>query len=116
MTKLLDFLKRPLAALGIASLALAGVASAKEPAAGRPALWKLADKDTTIYLFGTIHLLPKNYSWRTPAFEQAINGSQALVASLKNAGINHTFRLTEGRHEWVVWRHYLNEVAPLLFR
>ena len=79
MTKLLDFLKRPLAALGIASLALAGAASAKEPAAGRPALWKLADKDTTIYLFGTIHLLPKNYSWRTPAFEQAINGSQALV-------------------------------------
>lgn len=46
----------------------------------------------------------------------ALNGSQALAASLKNAGINHTFRLTEGRHEWVIWRHYLNEVAPLLFR
>jgi len=46
----------------------------------------------------------------------ALNGSQALTASLKTAGINHTFRLTEGRHEWVVWRHYLNEVAPLLFR
>lgn len=46
----------------------------------------------------------------------ALNGSQALATSLKNAGINHTFRVTEGRHEWVVWRHYLNEVAPLLFR
>ena len=46
----------------------------------------------------------------------ALNGSQALVTSLTNAGINHTFRLTEGRHEWVIWRHYLNEVAPLLFR
>jgi enterochelin esterase-like enzyme len=46
----------------------------------------------------------------------ALNGSNALTASLKTAGINHTFRLTEGRHEWVVWRHYLNEVAPLLFR
>lgn len=46
----------------------------------------------------------------------ALNGSQALSTSLKNAGINHTFRITEGRHEWVVWRHYLHEVAPLLFR
>lgn len=46
----------------------------------------------------------------------ALNGSNALVASLKAAGIDHTFRLTEGRHEWVVWRHALNEVAPLLFR
>ncbi len=46
----------------------------------------------------------------------ALNGSNALAASLKTAGINHTFRLTEGRHEWVIWRHYLNEVAPLLFR
>ena len=46
----------------------------------------------------------------------ALKGSQALAASLESAGINHTFRLTEGRHEWVVWRHYLHEVAPLLFR
>jgi enterochelin esterase-like enzyme len=46
----------------------------------------------------------------------ALNGSQTLSDALKKAGINHTFRLTEGRHEWVVWRHYLNEVAPQLFR
>jgi enterochelin esterase-like enzyme len=46
----------------------------------------------------------------------ALNGSRALVASLEKAGIEHTFRLTESRHEWVVWRHYLNEVAPLLFK
>ncbi len=29
------------------------------PAAASPALWKVADADTTIYLFGTVHLLPK---------------------------------------------------------
>jgi hypothetical protein len=29
---------------------------------------------------------------------------------------NHTFRLTEGRHEWVIWRHYPNEAAPQLFK
>jgi enterochelin esterase family protein len=42
--------------------------------------------------------------------------AKALDAALTAKGINHTFRLTEGRHEWVVWRHHLNEVAPLLFR
>jgi hypothetical protein len=24
--------------------------------------------------------------------------------------------VTEGRHEWVIWRHHLREVAPLLFK
>lgn len=40
-----------------------------------PALWKVSDADTTIYLLGTIHLLPKGLDWfRGPlaaAFEQA---------------------------------------------
>jgi enterochelin esterase-like enzyme len=31
-------------------------------------------------------------------------------------GVKHSFKTTEGRHEWTVWRQYLNEVAPLLFR
>ncbi len=42
--------------------------------------------------------------------------AQALHELLTAKGITHTFRLTEGRHEWVVWRHHLQEVAPLLFR
>jgi enterochelin esterase family protein len=45
-----------------------------------------------------------------------INGSKALDAALTANGIHHIFRITEGRHEWVVWRHHLREVAPLLFR
>jgi enterochelin esterase-like enzyme len=43
-------------------------------------------------------------------------GDKAFVGVLNKHGIKHTFRLTEGRHEWTVWRQYLNEVAPLLFR
>ena len=30
--------------------------------------------------------------------------------------IKHTFRETSGAHTWMVWRRYLNEIAPLLFR
>ena len=43
-------------------------------------------------------------------------GDRALDESLTKAGIKHSFKLTEGRHEWTVWRNHLNEVAPLLFR
>ncbi len=45
----------------------------------RPALWKVADADTTIYLFGTIHLLPKELAWQSPKIDAAIRNSQGLV-------------------------------------
>ena len=70
-------IKRGLAVLGLATVATTGT-----PVAARstgPALWEVSDKDTTIYLFGTIHLLPKNSRWRTPKFEKALAGSQSLV-------------------------------------
>jgi hypothetical protein len=71
-------MKRLGAALGAASLA-ACTTTGPAPDAPRPALWKLADEDTTIYLFGTIHLLPKGLAWRTPALERAIAASDTLV-------------------------------------
>ena len=43
-------------------------------------------------------------------------GAKALHEALTKAGIKHTFDLGEGRHEWVVWRHHLRDVAPLLFQ
>ena len=70
--------KRAWAALGLSLLLAAAPAEAKAPQA-RPALWAVADADTTIYLFGTIHLLPENVDWRTPRFDQAVSGSQQLV-------------------------------------
>ncbi len=43
-------------------------------------------------------------------------GTKALDATLTAKGVNHTFVLSEGIHEWYVWRHHLNDVAPLLFK
>jgi enterochelin esterase-like enzyme len=34
---------------------------------------------------------------------------------MTDTGIKHTFKTNEGAHTWLVWRRYLNEVAPLLF-
>lgn len=69
---------RALAALGAAALVGCSTVAPARTGDG-PALWKLADKDTTIYLFGTIHLLPENFAWRTPALDQAIAASDSLV-------------------------------------
>ena len=35
---------------------------------------------------------------------------------LKEAGVKHVYRETEGSHSWPVWRGYLAEFAPLLFQ
>jgi enterochelin esterase-like enzyme len=43
-------------------------------------------------------------------------GDKALHEAFTRLGVTHTFELTDGRHEWTVWRHHLNELAPLLFR
>jgi uncharacterized protein YbaP (TraB family) len=70
---------RKLAAVGAIAAAACAPAPAAEPKAASPAMWKVADEDTTIYLFGTIHLLPKDTKWRSPAFDQAAAGSDTLV-------------------------------------
>lgn len=45
---------------------------------GGPALWALSDEDTTVYLFGTVHLLKPDLEWRTPEFDAALEASQAI--------------------------------------
>jgi homoserine O-acetyltransferase len=41
--------------------------------------------------------------------------NEELDAWLKERGVRHTWRLTDGGHAWPVWRGYLAEVAPQLF-
>jgi hypothetical protein len=72
-------LRRVVAALGIPLLFGSVPAEARAPQVARPALWEIKDPDTTVYLFGTIHLLPQNIQWRTSKFDQAVASSQQLV-------------------------------------
>jgi enterochelin esterase-like enzyme len=44
------------------------------------------------------------------------NGDKAFEEAMTKARIKHSFKFSEGRHEWTVWRNHLNEVAPLLFK
>jgi len=56
-----------------------------DPAETRPALWKIADEDTTIYLFGTIHVLPAGIDWFHGKVARAFDESDALVTEIVEA-------------------------------
>jgi len=43
-----------------------------------PALWVMRDADTTIYLFGTVHMLPKDVTWFDGAVAKAFNDADEL--------------------------------------
>ncbi|MFS0771792.1 TraB/GumN family protein [Sphingomonas sp. 1P08PE] len=77
---------RPLRAVASALsllLALPACAKTTQPAAAAtdadPALWVVRDKDTTIYLFGTIHVLKPGLTWFDEAVKTAFDRSGELV-------------------------------------
>ena len=47
-----------------------------------PALWVVKDKDTTIYLFGTIHLLRPGITWFDDGVKKAFDQSDQVVLEL----------------------------------
>lgn len=57
-------------------------APASTPPRLSPALWKVADADTTIYLFGTIHALPRGLDWMNGAVASALDSSGELVMEI----------------------------------
>lgn len=77
MSLMKRFGRRVAAISAIAATACA--APAAQPREASPAMWKVADEDTTVYLFGTIHLLPKDTDWRSTAFDKAAASSDTLV-------------------------------------
>jgi hypothetical protein len=59
---MLKIVRKWIAGLSVALVAAspAIAATPRVPPAARPALWSVSDADTTIYLFGTSHLLPEH--------------------------------------------------------
>ena len=80
-------LKRLIVSAAAALLGLAGApAEAREtPPAGAvpgPALWRVTDADTTIYLFGTVHALPQGKEWFDARIERAFAASDEMVTEV----------------------------------
>ena len=48
--------------------------------------------------------------------DTALKGASTLHHALDKVGIKHTYLETPGAHHWRVWRRYLRDLAPLLFK
>lgn len=70
------------AVLGLVSVLALGLAA---PAVAEPALWAIKDHDSTIYLFGTIHVLKPETKWRSPRIDGALKASDDLVVEVLGA-------------------------------
>jgi uncharacterized protein YbaP (TraB family) len=64
---------------------VAPVAVAAEPASSAgPALWVVKDADSTIYLFGTVHVLRPNTQWESPAVTADFNSASDIWFEISN--------------------------------
>jgi uncharacterized protein YbaP (TraB family) len=73
------------AALAAALATALGLMAAPAVATTRdadPALWVVRDADTTVYLFGTVHFLPKDLVWFDEAVAEAFAASDELKMEL----------------------------------
>jgi uncharacterized protein YbaP (TraB family) len=85
-----SILLRYAAAFSLLTAAPVWAQTAKAPAApsamaadeADPALWVVKDKDTTIYLFGTIHVLKPGLSWFDDAVRTAFDKSNEVVLEI----------------------------------
>ncbi|HJV43729.1 TraB/GumN family protein [Caulobacter sp.] len=69
-------------AAGLASVLALGVGGT---ALAEPALWAIKDSDSTIYLFGTVHVLKPDTQWRSAKIDQAFKSSADLTLEIVGA-------------------------------
>lgn len=70
------FLLSPVAAGAKKDVAPVAITNAK------PAMWVVKDADTTIYLFGTIHVLRPDVQWFNGAVKSAFDSSSELIVEM----------------------------------
>src|SRR5215510_10968380 len=70
---------KPLLAVALGAALVSGSALARAPQPPEPALWQLTAGESKIYLFGSIHMLPRDWAWRTKAIDAAIHASDVFV-------------------------------------
>src|SRR4051812_38501338 len=51
----------------------------KDAQALQPAMWKIMNGKSTVYLLGSVHLLPAGFSWRTPAIDHAVEAADVFL-------------------------------------
>lgn len=57
---------------------MVAIGAVAEPASG-PAIWRVRSGESTVYLFGSIHILPNGYPWITRRIADAMNASDLFL-------------------------------------
>src|SRR5579871_1841614 len=66
-------------AAGFALLLNTAFAAGETSDRANPAIWRVTSGDSTLYLFGSLHILPPGFSWTTPQIQQAMNASEIFL-------------------------------------
>jgi uncharacterized protein YbaP (TraB family) len=74
-----------------ATLAVAAVLSA--PASAAPGLWVVRSQTATVYLFGTVHMLPASTHWQSPSIEHAMDLSDEIWTEADTSSLPALVRL-----------------------
>jgi uncharacterized protein YbaP (TraB family) len=67
----------------VAPVLVAALAMGASPVLAEPALWAIKDKDSTIYLFGTVHVLKPSTPWRSPKIAKAFQDADDVVMEIE---------------------------------
>lgn len=71
----------PVRRLALALLALLAIGAG--PVLAEPALWVVKDEDSTIYLFGTVHVLRPQTQWRSDKTTKAFAAADEVVMEIE---------------------------------
>ena len=79
-----------------------------------PALWRLADADTTIYLLGTVHLLPEGFRWRNPQLDAIVAEVDTLVLESSDTDADASLTMMDGKFQNLIEsrRRTSEQLAP----
>lgn len=50
-----------------------------QSAAPAPAIWRIQEGASTVYIFGSLHILPRSFQWRSSAIEAAMRASDIFI-------------------------------------
>ena len=79
MGRLGTYIGRVLGVALMLALPTMSIAGSAPPASVTPALWRIHNGTSTVYLFGSLHILPPAYHWTTPEIEHAMSASDLFI-------------------------------------
>ncbi|KRA74960.1 polysaccharide biosynthesis protein GumN [Caulobacter sp. Root656] len=90
----------------VAPVLVAVLAMGASPVLAEPALWAIKDKDSTIYLFGTVHVLKPSTQWRSPKIAKAFQDADDVVMEIEQPEDSATTRA-------LMMKYGIDRAAPL---